>query len=191
MQKFSQDFFSENVPKWKMLLSHLSGRENLRFLEIGCYEGRSSTFLLENVLTSETSKITCVDPFTGRWENANLGTGSLHETFLHNVQHWKDKVELFKDSSNDVLPRLIVEGRRYDFIYVDGSHTSCDVLFDAVNSFKILNVGGIMAFDDYLGGNPNSHNDPKPGVDSFLFTYQDKIRILLSDYQMWVQKIAD
>ena len=39
-----------------------------------------------------------------------------------------------------------------DFIYVDGSHQAHDVLCDAILSFKLLRVGGIVCFDDYLWG---------------------------------------
>ena len=33
-----------------------------------------------------------------------------------------------------------VEQKRYDIIYVDGSHVACDVLLDAVCSFTLLSV---------------------------------------------------
>jgi predicted O-methyltransferase YrrM len=37
----------------------------------------------------------------------------------------------------------------YDFIYVDGDHTAYGVIKDAIASYECLNVGGIIAFDDY------------------------------------------
>lgn len=50
--------------------------------------------------------------------------------------------------SEFVLPRLLEEDRRYDFIYVDGSHLFENVLIDAFYCAKLLNDGGLIAFDD-------------------------------------------
>jgi hypothetical protein len=60
-------------------------------------------------------------------------------------------------------------GEKFDFIYIDGAHTSPQVLVDAVNAFPRLNVGGILAFDDY--GWPlysGTLNNPKSGIDCWL-----------------------
>lgn len=45
-----------------------------------------------------------------------------------------------------------MRNERFDFIYVDGSHRSPDVIYDAILSFGLLKKGGIMIFDDYQGG---------------------------------------
>jgi hypothetical protein len=42
----------------------------------------------------------------------------------------------------------------YDFIYVDGSHQTIDVLEDAVAAFQLAKVGAIIAFDDYIWDAP-------------------------------------
>ncbi|HEY6167685.1 MAG TPA: class I SAM-dependent methyltransferase [Verrucomicrobiae bacterium] len=46
------------------------------------------------------------------------------------------------------LPRLWHEGRRFGFIYVDGSHLFEDVFLDAYFSVRLLAEGGVVAFDD-------------------------------------------
>ena len=46
------------------------------------------------------------------------------------------------------LPRLLEEGTRFDFIYVDGSHLFEDVFVDAYYSCRLLTEGGVLAFDD-------------------------------------------
>lgn len=60
---FSQDWFSKNIPIWIILLEEFRGRSGLRVLEIGGFEGRSTCWLLENVLTGEGSTIDCIDTF--------------------------------------------------------------------------------------------------------------------------------
>jgi predicted O-methyltransferase YrrM len=52
--------------------------------------------------------------------------------------------------SSVVLPELISKGERFDLIYIDGSHAAADVMTDAVLSYLLLNVGGVILFDDYV-----------------------------------------
>lgn len=57
-------------------------------------------------------------------------------------------VEVIEQYSAFALPRLITEQRKYDLIYVDGSHQFEDVLVDFVFCHELLNVGGMILFDD-------------------------------------------
>ena len=50
--------------------------------------------------------------------------------------------------SSDGLPKLFAEGKRFDLIYIDGSHLMEDVFIDFFYSYQLLNKGGIMLFDD-------------------------------------------
>jgi predicted O-methyltransferase YrrM len=57
-------------------------------------------------------------------------------------------VEVIEQYSAFALPQLISEERKYDLIYVDGSHQFEDVLVDFVFCHELLNVGGMILFDD-------------------------------------------
>jgi cephalosporin hydroxylase len=46
------------------------------------------------------------------------------------------------------LPSLIREGRKFDLVYVDGSHIFEDVFVDAHFVGRLLSDGGVMVFDD-------------------------------------------
>lgn len=50
--------------------------------------------------------------------------------------------------SEFVLPRLLETHQRFDFIYVDGSHLFESVFLDAFYCARLLNDGGVIAFDD-------------------------------------------
>jgi hypothetical protein len=50
--------------------------------------------------------------------------------------------------SEFVLPRILADGQRYDLIYIDGSHLFENVLLDAFYCARLLNDGGLIAFDD-------------------------------------------
>ena len=191
-KKFSQDWFSSNLPYWSSILgNNFKNSPELQFLEIGSFESRSACWLMENVLTHDSSRLVCVDTFAGSEEHVGLDLTSLRKIFDHNTREWKDKIEVHQMKSVDALPKLIVDDQKFDVIYVDGSHLACDVLFDAVNSFKLLKVGGLMIFDDYLGGNLITPHDVKPAVDAFVFSYSEKVKIVAVAYQYWVQKVSE
>lgn len=66
---FTSDWFSTNIPLWKKLLQNYKDKPNLKFLEIGSYEGRSAVWLMENILTQENCTLTCIDTFEGSAEH--------------------------------------------------------------------------------------------------------------------------
>jgi hypothetical protein len=65
--KYSVDWFSNNIPGWEKLFSSLGikGTHFLNFLEVGCFEGRATNYMLENILTGRECKIHVVDTFGG------------------------------------------------------------------------------------------------------------------------------
>jgi len=50
--------------------------------------------------------------------------------------------------SHAALPQLVVEGERFQLIYVDGSHLFEDVFIDLYYSARLLAEGGVILFDD-------------------------------------------
>src|SRR5215213_3940017 len=61
--RFTNDFFSINILPWQRDLSRFAGRAGLSFLEVGSYEGKSACWLLRNILSHESGRLTCVDIF--------------------------------------------------------------------------------------------------------------------------------
>jgi predicted O-methyltransferase YrrM len=177
---FTADWFGSNIGVWQQILSPLAGTPNLIFLEIGCFEGRATIWLLGNILTCKTSKIYCVDIFEGDHE----------QRFDHNlkVAQCEDRVTKIKGHSQEVLRKLAFN--HYDCIYVDGSHVATDVLEDAILSFRLLKSKGIMIFDDYEW---DWFNDeylmPKIAIDAFLQVYARKFELIHKGYQVVVRKI--
>jgi tetratricopeptide (TPR) repeat protein len=193
--QFTQDWFSRNIPCFQKYLNRYINIANIKALEIGSWEGRSTCWLLENILTHPTAEITCIDTFEGSiehttWFNKNY-LQSIEKRFDFNIQTTQSsqKVKKIIGSSHQVLRSLPLN--HYDFIYIDGSHLACDVLADAVLSWQLLKFGGLMIFDDYDFSVPNQPTqNTKIGIDAFLKTYQPKINIVLQNYQVIVEKIA-
>src|SRR5437762_410533 len=105
---FLNDWFSGNIPRFERHLAELRGRP-CTLLEIGCHEGRATTWLLVNIATHPASRITALDM-------------ELQPNFHDNVRAsgGAARVEFIQGKSRDVLRALPVD--QYDFIYVDGSH---------------------------------------------------------------------
>jgi len=196
---FIHDWFSYNIPVWKKILKKYKGKENLHFLEIGCFEGRATKWLLENILTHKTSKITVIDTFEGSMENNLKGfeIDQLLRRFKENLSPYirsnkkLNKVIIQKGLSHLILRKLIpIE--TYDFIYVDGSHISKDVLEDALLSWRLLRKNGIMIFDDY---DWHMYDDPllcpNIAIDVFLKIFESQYKLIHQEHQVIVQKKGD
>lgn len=75
-------------------------------------------------------------------------------------------MEKIKATSCVGLAHLAMDFRRFDFIYVDGSHHSADVYIDDGASWPMLVSGGVMIFDDYEWSMMQTEAErPKLGVD--------------------------
>lgn len=130
-------------------------------------------------------------------EHSTESTADLYQRFLHNTQQHIDskKITPHKGQSKDVLLdmlRKVKDGTmsQYDFIYIDGSHLAKDVLVDAVLSWELLNIDGILIFDDYQWRDGN-YCSPKPAIDGFLSSYKSMYTILHAGYQLHIRKIAN
>jgi predicted O-methyltransferase YrrM len=101
-----------------------------------------------------------------------------------------------KAKSTKALPLLLSEGKRFDFVYIDGSHVASDVLQDAVDGFRLLREGGGMIFDDYVWcmephGQEDALNMPKPAIDAFVNINARKLQVMHISGQLALMKTHD
>lgn len=193
---FTQDWFSKDIPNFEKYLAEYRGKPNLRYLEIGVFEGRSILWLLDNILTHETSLSVLVDPMQACFgEHDEIDFSKVKEVLLQNLQPYglNERVFLIEKKSWDFLidanSKLTAINEGFDCIYIDGSHKASNVLEDAILSFPLLKNGGIMIFDDYdWGENEPSYNRTKAGIDAFTYIYQEDISILHTGSQVFIKK---
>ncbi len=158
---FTTDW-SQSIEHWPELLARYAGEPDLRFLEIGCYEGRTTLWLLEHVLTAPDATITVVDPFP---------MDGQRDRFNRNVMPYLEagKVRVWPYRSGDILDKLAHD--TFDFAYIDGDHTAQAVLADAVLAWPLLKPGALMVFDDYWWPEKRALESPGIAVDSFAACY--------------------
>ena len=184
---FGEDWFSMRIPIFEKHVKPLAGRPCM-LLEIGAYEGRATTWLADNIMSHPQAHLDTIDLYVG-------------DRLRHNVEKTgrAQQVTVHQGLSREILRRLPLSA--YDFIYVDGSHGTIDVLEDAVLTFRLAKPGALIAFDDYLWDLPplNAYGAPKPALDAFLAFYAHPFRHaplvemirVDTDWQIWVKKLTD
>lgn len=177
-------------PLFEKHLLPLAGRPRLRALQVGAFTGDASVWLLENVLTAPDSELVDVDTWKGSPEPE-------HEAFdwpgVRDVYRSRTaKYPLHRHSVHEMTSAEFFEDPRdwFDFIYIDGDHSPFGVLNDAVAAYRCLEVGGLLAFDDYPWINPRTDDGPGVAVDAFAACYKGRLQLIQLGAQAWFRKLA-
>ena len=213
--EFTNNWFNDAAKhQWDRLIP---GIKPNKILEIGSYEGASTCYLIQKLGKEKSIEVHCIDSWDsesddktdnkykekyGDLSGTEVKMGAVESRFRKNtkiaIKKVSNKVDLFvyKGFSDEQLTKLLYEGKKnyFDFIYVDGSHEGPDVLCDAVLGFRLLKIGGVMAFDDYLFSQANKDltRIPKLAIDSFVNLYSGKINIFNAPiYQVYIQKLSN
>jgi len=193
--KFTETWFDSMIPMWEQVFNSYQNIENI--LEIGCYEGRATVWLCENVLINKTKnyQYDIVDTFKGSLDESGMeGTKKrleeenfIENNFNYNISFFPHiNFNIYKGFSQYVLPTFEIK-EKYDFIYIDASHRADDTFVDVYFAHKLLKKGGILIFDDYGWKDPkNLHlvNSPQLGVEVFNTMYDNEYQVIFKGYQV-------
>jgi predicted O-methyltransferase YrrM len=172
---------------FEKILEEHKGKPNLNYLQIGVFTGDASVWLMENVLTDPSNKLTDVDTWQGSDEDVHHGMdfADVEKTYdfktikHHRIKKVKEKSSIFLANCKDT----------FDFIYIDGDHTASAVLADALLSWNLLKVGGIIAFDDYQWEDPKGPvYSPKMAINMFDALYKDRTEVIGTGAQVWYRR---
>jgi predicted O-methyltransferase YrrM len=192
-KSFSTDWTSHHFVVWNRVLAPLRN-EQIRILEIGSWEGRSTLFFLNFF---RRSTIVCIDTFAGTTKERAYRTGimaeqisSAEQRFDQNTARFLDRIEKVKSDSQSALGRLEAQDRKFDLAYIDGSHMRDDVYADSVGVWRLLALGGIIIWDDYTFGlDLPPEEQPKLAIDSFLQEQDGQYRLLAKAKQVIVERL--
>ncbi len=119
----------------------IAGIDARRCLEVGLAYGVSSLAICEAIHGKDGASLVSIDPFKrAHWRGIvplNLDRAGF-----------KSIIEFRERPSHEVLPALLVEGRKLDYAYVHTSKVFDVVLVDAYFITRLLRVGGLVVFDD-------------------------------------------
>ena len=178
-------------PTWLKHLGHLAGTP-ARGLEIGTFKGESAVWMCQNIFTGPDAEYLCIDPFTGNKEHevGHIDCSNLEAEARAALAPFP-KCKIIKGYSHDELMQSF-DCERFDFIYIDGSHYAGDVMFDSFLAFKLLKIGGILCWDDYLWNVFMEPLDrPKMAIDTFLAMWGWKLEVIHKGWQVMVRKLHE
>ena len=184
-KKFTNKWFLNNFEIFNYFLPK-NRNEKFNYLEIGCYEGLSSFYVL-----SEFKFVNAY--FLDIWDESNKNSKSLTNDFGRVEKFFDENVSEFnftkiKDDSVISMRKLFRNDIGFDFIYIDGSHNGEDILSDAIEAFKILNKGGFIFFDDFLQYEKNRKIQSYVGIEKFLELYFNDLQIIFFQNNLAVKK---
>ncbi|KAL3417921.1 membrane protein [Phlyctema vagabunda] len=166
----------------------------MRILELGCFEGASTTWILENLASHATTTVTVVDSFEGGMEHQAHELDFLEFRFRENVNKCANasKLQVIKDRTEHALIKLRSEQAKFDFIYIDASHVAIDVLHDAVLCWSMLNQGGTLVFDDWTWkGYMEDVYNPRMAITAFLECAAPEIKVQETESQIWITRVEN
>ena len=184
-KNFSQKWFLNN---FEIFTFFLPKDKSLKFdyLEVGCYEGLSSYYVLSEYKSVNAFFLDIWDMPNPNSKTLSHNFGLIEKAFDQNLSGFD-----FKKMKNDSvisMRKLLKENVHFDFIYIDGSHNGEDILSDAIEAFKILKVNGLMFFDDFLQHDDNRILQSYVGIDKFLSLYSDYLKIEYFQNNLVVRK---
>ena len=160
-------------------------------LEVGTWEGRSALWQLDNILTHQDAKFTAIDNWEGEWAQKAEGRDFRlkRANFLHNIQPYGNKIGVREGDAFRELPRLLLEGGRFDYIYLDADHSPQAVLANSLVCWELLKSGGVFIWDDYEWHFKGPDTEPKLAIDWFLKRFEGQYRLVSKAYQVCVEKL--
>lgn len=122
-------------------LRSLSSRPDVRnTVEVGCANGISSIYICAGLAGKQGAHHIAIDPcqtslFQGRGA-ANVRNAGF------------DFFEVIEAGSEEALPSLMAEGKRFDMGLIDGLHTADQTMVDFYYMDRLIRPGGIIVIDD-------------------------------------------
>ncbi len=114
-------------------------------IEVGCASALSTLYICRGRLTSGAlgeNSVHVMDPKqTTHWKN--IGRRSLDRAGLLNRT-----VKLYEEPAHVALPRLLAEGTRMQFAFIDGWHMLDYVMVEAFYCDMMMDIGGVIALHD-------------------------------------------
>jgi len=190
--------WTNDLPKnTKVIFEAIIGlikHKHLKILEIGTFTGTSLINILSRL--PDTFTAIAVDNFSlsDSGKNDNIDLNSIKNMFYENLNkaNMSKKVILIEQDSSIAMSDMIKNNVKFDFIYLDGSHKSLDVMCDIIQAWELLDIGGILAIDDVCWKPYQDYTDfdiPIKAVQLFYDKYATRLKVLDNGYRFFVEKI--
>ena len=184
-KSFSNKWFLNNFDIFSFFLPQ-DKNSKFDYLEVGCFEGLSSFFVLSEYKAVDATLLDIWDMPNPNSKTLSHNFNSIEDTFDNNLSRFN--FTKIKDDSVVAMRKLFKQNKSFDFIYIDGSHNGEDILSDAIEAFKILKKEGLIFFDDFLQHDKNRALQSYEGIEKFLTLYSSYIKIEYFQNNLVVRK---
>ncbi len=124
------------VNEAKFIYEFIKGENITTTLETGLAFSRSASHII-----AATNKIhIAIDPYQDKYKS--MGLENLKKLGMDK------KLDFRSDFSHNVLPELLKQGKKFDFIFIDGDHKFDGMLVDFYYSDQLVNNEGFILFHD-------------------------------------------
>jgi len=166
---FKKFWFLNNFPIFEYFLPK-NFNKKFRYMEVGSFEGLSLLYVLNKY---KKARVTSID---------------INDIINKKVKNFKN-IKFIKSDSIIALRNLGRENKKFNYIYIDGLHNGEHVIVDAIESFKLLQYGGIMIFDDFMSTDKKLKYQTGEGLYYFLNFLKKEIQILYFQDILVIKKI--
>ena len=184
-KSFSNKWFLNNFDIFSFFLPQ-DKNSKFVYLEVGCFEGLSSFFVLSEYKAVDATLLDIWDMPNPNSKTLSHNFNSIEDTFDNNLSRFN--FTKIKDDSVVAMRKLFKQNKSFDFIYIDGSHNGEDILSDAIEAFKILKKEGLIFFDDFLQHDKNRALQSYEGIEKFLTLYSSYLKIEYFQNNLVVRK---
>ena len=184
-KNFSNKWFLNNFDIFNFFLPK-EKNSKFDYLEVGCFEGLSSFFVLSEYKAVNAILLDIWDMPNPNSKTLSHNFNSIEEAFDNNLSGFN--FTKIKDDSVVAMRKLFKQNKSFDFIYIDGSHNGEDILSDAIEAFKILKKEGLIFFDDFLQYDKNRALQSYDGIEKFLNLYSNYLKIEYFQNNLVVRK---
>lgn len=158
-------------------------------VEIGSWQGYSTSFLASAVRDSRNGMMYAIDHFRGnvgkedRYKVGSPDLSDLRDNFERNMRQLglRENITLLDMPNEAAVTHL--PGRNVRFLFVDGDHTRDGVAKDIRLFFPLLLPGAIVVFDDFAARFPGVVGATDELLDSTpvsrVFSYANTLVLML------------
>ena len=177
---FTFDIFSHRIALWTEHFKSLTGKA-IQALEVGSYQGMSSCWMLDRLLTHQQSQLTCIDSsFEPKFRENIVKTGA------------EARVKLLQGETHELMSNFTPQS--FDLISLqDRCKLTQHSEKNAQLAWELIKSGGYIVFSYYgWRGSQNAKQNPKVGIDRFLSSIQDQwqpIHFSPLVFQLIIQKL--
>ncbi len=122
----------------KFMYDLIREKKITRTAETGLAFGRSACYML----AATGSTHVAIDPFQDADFFGSLGLKNVKALGLD------QQLEFYPDFSHNAFPKLLKEGRRFEFIFIDGDHRYEGAFLDFYYATQLLDKNGYVLFHD-------------------------------------------